>query len=107
MKMKMGLSHFCRTFKRNQVFFVNVYAADNGEDHAGENKIGEKPEGGGCEANEERQTLVCFLNSVRMPLLVIRNGEFGISCLVVTFNNSLMQLLIITAIPPRSEGSQG
>ncbi|KAG5622296.1 hypothetical protein H5410_007514 [Solanum commersonii] len=52
---------------------------DNGEDHAGENKIAEKQEGGGCEANEERQTLVCFLNSVRMPLLVIRNGEFGLS----------------------------
>uniref|UniRef100_A0A0V0HID5 Putative ovule protein n=1 Tax=Solanum chacoense TaxID=4108 RepID=A0A0V0HID5_SOLCH len=57
--------------KRNQVFLC-VYAAENVEDHAGENKIAEKQEGGGCEANEERQTLVCFLNSVRMPLLVIR-----------------------------------
>ncbi|KAG5622301.1 hypothetical protein H5410_007519 [Solanum commersonii] len=155
---------------------MKMKMADNGENHAGENKIAEKQEGGGCEANEEIQTLVCFLNSVRMPLLVIRstfffllflraptyleellaslphgklteypphpkihflithflfkffilqllflddllnnlyvpskstpNVEFGIS-LVVTFNNSLMQLLTVTAIPPRSEGWSG
>ncbi|KAH0696942.1 hypothetical protein KY289_014424 [Solanum tuberosum] len=74
--------------------------ADNGEDHAGENKIAEKQEGGGCEANEERQTLVCFLNSVRMPLLVIRlKHRILLSFKIIACNCSLSQQ---GCLPPRS-----
>uniref|UniRef100_A0A3Q7HCN0 Uncharacterized protein n=1 Tax=Solanum lycopersicum TaxID=4081 RepID=A0A3Q7HCN0_SOLLC len=68
--MKMSLS-LCKTF------------TENGKDDDGENKIAESHEGGSFGANEEIHWFGCTVRIQVTSKSTHRNGEFGISYLVI------------------------